>query len=103
MHLPRPTTVVMSSDAAEFLDAGAECALPSVGSFSEMLSGFVPHWRIRECARIFASFSEMSYRRAKGEIVGLLGGRLILTPQCDCPEALSVIFTQKTGVRSGGR
>ena len=103
VELPVCDGAVMSSDVAEFLRAGAECSLPSVGNFPEMLGGFVSHWRIRECARLFASFSEMSYRRAGGEIVGLLGGRLILTPQCDCQEVLSAIFTQKTGVRSGGR
>ena len=86
-----------SADIAAFLREGAESGLPSVGDFSEMLGGYVTHWRIRECARVYASFSEMAYRRAKGEIIGLCGGRLILTPECDCREALSSILTQKTG------
>ena len=100
VELPVCEGAVMSSDAAEFLRTQAECSLPSAGNFADMLSGYVPHWRIRECARVFASFSEMSYRRAKGEIIGLLGGRLVLTPQCECPDAIAAIFTQKTGVKS---
>lgn len=86
-----------SSDVVGFLREGETCPLPSAGDFGGMLGGYLPHWRIRECARYFASFSEMSYRRAKGEIVGLYGGRLILTRQCDCPEAIAAIFAQKTG------
>ena len=98
-ELPVIDGEAMSRDIAEFLGADEECQLPAVGEFSRMLGGFVPHWRVREAARLFASFTEMSYRRSKGELVGLLGGRLILTPECDCSEALSSIFTQKTGVK----
>lgn len=89
---------VSSTEIAGFLSEEKAIDLMWVGDFSKMLSGWLPHWRIRECARVYASFSEMSYRRAKGEIVGLYGGRLILTDRCDCREALSEIFTQKTGV-----
>ncbi len=87
----------LACDMAEFL-CGEE-GLRSVGDFGGMLGGFVAHWRIRECARVFASFSEMAYRRAKGAVCGLYGGRLVLSSECDCAEALSEIFTQKTGCR----
>ena len=97
VEFPLTDGAVLSRDVAEFLSAGGECRLPAAGEFSLMFGGYVAHWRIRECARVFASFTEMSYRRAKGELVGLLGGRLILTEECDCAEALSAIFTQKTG------
>ena len=102
-ELPVSDGAAMSQDIAAFLQTSADCELPFVGEFSAMLGGFVTHWRIRECARVFASFTEMSYRRAKGELIGLHGGRLLLTPECDCPEALAGIFTQKTGAGSGGR
>lgn len=85
-----------ASDVAAFLRC--ESTLPGAGEFGNMLSGYVTHWRIRECARVYASFSEMAYRRAKGAISGLLGGRLILSGECDCREAVAAIFTQKTGV-----
>ena len=88
---------VMAVDIAEFLNVTS--SLPGVGEFSAMMGGFVPHWHIRECARVFASFSEMAYRRAKGAICGLEGGRLIVSDECDCAEALCEIFTQKTGCR----
>lgn len=97
-EFPMYDGAAMSSDLAQFLQTPAESALPSVGSFAQMLGGYVTHWRIRECARVFASFSEMAYRRAKGEIAGLQGGSLILTPSCDCRQDLLHILTQKTGL-----
>ena len=97
VEFPLTDGMVKSSDIAEFLGVKQELPLPWAGEFAGMLGGWLPHWRIRECARYFASFSEMSYRRAKGEIVGLYGGRLILTPECNCPDDLAAIFTQKTG------
>ena len=97
LDLPLTDSAAKSSDIAEFLSAGEEFGLPWVGDFTGMLAGWLPHWRIRESARNFASFSEMAYRRSGRQVIGLYGGKLILTPQCDCPEALSEIFTQKTG------
>ena len=92
-----------AGDIAAFLDTPDE--LPSVGDFGAMLSGYVRHWRIRECARIFASFSEMAYRASRGEAIGLQGGRLILKTAFP-PEQLPPIrdiFTLKTGLCSGSR
>ena len=96
--LPLTEGAVKSTDIAKFLTEGKQPEFPSAGDFAKLLSGWLPHWRIRECSRIFASFSEMAYRRAKGQVIGLYGGKLILTPECDCQEALGAIFTQKTGV-----
>jgi hypothetical protein len=87
-----------AGDIAAFLDTPDE--LPSVGDFGGMLSGYVRHWRIRECARIFASFSEMAYRAGRGGAIGLQGGRLILKSSFP-PEQLPAIrdiFTLKTGL-----
>ena len=89
---------VKSSDVAAFLRCNAG-TLAGAGDFSAMLSGYLPHWRIRECARVFASFSEMAYRAAGGCVCGLLGGRLILTRDASPTEAAS-IFTLKTGCQS---
>ena len=86
-----------AADLAGFLNKGEECSLPGAGNFAGMMSGYLPHWRIRERARVFASFSEMAYRIARGEISGLYGGRLILTPQCRCWDAIESVFVQKTG------
>ena len=97
IEIPLTEGSAKTADVERFLKAGKPPQLRSVGEFSEMLGGYVRHWRIREAARIYASFSEMSYRRAKGEILGLCGGKLILTNACDCPEAVAAIYTQKTG------
>ena len=98
-EIPLYEGAAMSAEIAQFLRVQKECLLPSAGEFADMLGGYVAHWRIRESARVFASFSEMAYRRAKGEICGLYGGRLILTPACDCAEAIQKIFTRKTGCK----
>ncbi|MDD6396180.1 MAG: hypothetical protein PUB37_08410 [Firmicutes bacterium] len=80
----------------EFLYAeGGEFA--AVGDFGRMLSGFMPHWRIREAARVFASFSEMSYRKSGGRVFGLAGGKLAVSRECENIAALEDIFRQKTG------
>lgn len=97
INIPLTESTAKSSDVVSFLAAEEECALPTVGDFTKMLAGWLPHWRIRENSRIFASFSEMAYRVSKCQVIGLYGGKLILTHQCDCSEALSAIFTQKTG------
>ncbi len=69
----------------------------AVGDFGKMLSGFMPHWKIREAARVFASFSEMSYRKSGGRVYGLSGGKLAVSRDCDDIAALEDIFSQKTG------
>lgn len=88
--------------AAEEIAAFLKCdgIVPTVGDFAQMLGGFVSHWRIREAAKAFASFSEMSYRVSKGAIVGLAGGRLTLRENV-APTVmgkLQSICYQKTGV-----
>lgn len=69
----------------------------AVGDFGKMLSGFMPHWKIREAARVFASFSEMSYRKSGGRVYGLAGGKLAVSEECTDIAALEDIFHQKTG------
>ena len=76
-----------------------ENQLTTVGDYGITLSGFVPHWRIREASKTFGSFSEMAYRRSKGAVCGLSGGKLVLKSGCDCVEDLTEIFFQKTGCR----
>lgn len=90
---------VAAEDIAEFLKC--ECSVQTVGDFGKMLNGFVPHWRIREAAKAFASFSEMSYRISNGAVCGLSGGRLALRDSfnmCRVDEIKKVCF-QKTGCR----
>lgn len=102
MQFPLTEGAAMSDDIQAFLQsgeaAGSEANLPQVGEFGRMLSGYVPHWRIRECSRVFASFCEMAYRRAHGKIAGLSGGSLLLFPFSD-PSVVGAIFTEKTGLR----
>ncbi len=90
---------VAAEDIAEFLQCG--CDAQTVGNFSEMLSGFIPHWRIREAAKVFASFSEMSYRVSKGLICGLSGGKLALYGETDAQtlNEIKKICFRKTGYR----
>ncbi len=71
--------------------------LTLVGDFGKMMSGFMPHWRIREAARVFASFSEMSYRKSGCKVYGLAGGKLVVDNECANIAALEDIFHQKTG------
>lgn len=78
-----------------------ECDAPTVGNFAAMMGGFVPHWRVREAAKEFASFSEMAWRVSKGGVCGLAGGRLVLRGdgQDETAEKLRDICFRKTGVR----
>lgn len=87
-----------AEEIAAFLECG--CDVPTVGDFAKMLSGFVAHWRIREAAKVFASFSEMSYRVSKGAVCGLAGGRLALRWDIEphIIEKLNNICFQKTGI-----
>lgn len=87
---------VTATHIREFLKS--ECSeIVTVGDFGAMLSGFTTHWRIREAARIFASFAEMAYRKSGGIVCGLVGGKLVLDGKCDCMNELEDIFFQKTG------
>lgn len=87
-----------AEEIAAFLQC--DCTVLTVGDFAQMLGGFVPHWRIREAAKAFASFSEMSYRVSKGAICGLAGGRLALREDIEpiVTEKLRSICYQKTCV-----
>lgn len=85
-----------ASEIHQFLSLES-CETVTVGNFGLMLSGFLPHWRIRESSRIFASFAEMSYRKSNGKVCGLAGGSLALSEECDCMDELINIFHQKTG------
>ena len=91
---------VCADDLAAFLQG--ECGeWQTVGDFSKMLSGFVPHWRIREAARVYASFTEIAYRQSRGAIAGLCGGRAVLRDGCGdaLKDELEKLFYQKTGCR----
>lgn len=87
---------VSAGQLHEFLHADGE-EFAAVGDFGRMLSGFMTHWRIREAARVFASFSEMSYRQSGGRVYGLAGGKLAVSRECEDIAALEEIFRQKTG------
>lgn len=87
---------VSAGQIHEFLRAESG-EFAAVGDFGKMLSGFMPHWKIREAARVFASFSEMSYRKSGGRVYGLAGGKLAVSGECDDIAALEDIFRQKTG------
>lgn len=87
---------VSAGQLHEFLRA-ERVEFAAVGDFGKMLSGFMPHWKIREAARVFASFSEMSYRKSGGKVYGLAGGRLAVSKEFDNIAVLEDIFRQKTG------
>ena len=88
--------------AAEEIAAFLECSCDgtTVGDFAGMLGGFLPHWRIREAAKEFASFSEMAYRVTKGGVYGLAGGALLLHDglASDVIDRVRDVCWQKTGV-----
>ncbi|MBQ1441646.1 MAG: hypothetical protein IIZ08_06990 [Clostridia bacterium] len=88
---------VMAADVREFLKKGSDKALNCAGDFGELLTGYARHWRIRECARIYASFCEMAYRRTKGGIAGLCGGKLIILTGEEGLREAAEIYVQKTG------
>ena len=107
IEFPLTDGCVMSADIAEFLSPAEEFPSPAApdgmtqaGDFSLMLGGFLPHWRIRECARIFASFTEMAYRATHGEISGVYGGSLLLPSASPCLPAVREIFSIKTGCKA---
>lgn len=86
-----------AEEIAAFL--ACHCEGQTVGDFAGMLGGFVPHWRIREAAKAFASFSEMAYRITKGGVCGLAGGTLALRGGLfpECVEKVRDVCFQKTG------
>lgn len=85
-----------AAEIAAFL--ACRCEGETVGDFGGMLGGFVPHWRIREAAKVFASFSEMTYRLTKGGVYGLAGGKLLLHDGLPtaCIEKVRTVCFQKT-------
>lgn len=85
-------------EIAAFLECDSD--VPTVGDFAKMLGGFVSHWHIREAAKVFASFSEMSYRVSTGAVCGLAGGQLALRRDIDpnVMEEIRQICFQKTGI-----
>lgn len=97
-HFGRVDGCVAAEEMAAFLQCNS--TVPTVGDFAKMLGGFVPDWGIREAAKAFASFSEMSYRVSKGAICGLAGGCLALREDIDptVTQKLRDICYQKTGV-----
>lgn len=99
-ELPLTDGRVCADDVAVFL--AAECGgLYAVGNFADMLSGFVPHWRIREAARMYASFTEIAFRQTGGALSGLCGGRVVLRGSGADRDALLPLlretYFQKTG------
>ena len=88
---------VAAGDIREFLKCPSD--MVTAGDFGAMLSGFMPHWKLREAARVFASFVEMAYRKSGGAACGLLGGKLAINGDCGCLDEINDIFYQKTGER----
>ncbi len=67
------------------------------GDFAKLVRGCDENWKIRDFARRFLSFAETANDKTGKSFIGILGGKAIFSAGEEHIEAVSKIYTSKTG------